>query len=145
MPCKGKCICFMFIGVKNQQSKCCPSCMWHACLIWYMSHPNIIKLLWPAQYFGFREDKYITNSESCLSCTRHAYWPLSMPLPNIIKIFQTTKKLWSAPDFGLGIYSGEIIIKKNKERVVLLACDAYAWPDIFFPTKLLKKFQTVKK
>ena len=29
MPCKGKGTCCMFIGVKNQQSKSCPSCMLH--------------------------------------------------------------------------------------------------------------------
>ena len=34
----------MFIGVKNQQSKSCPSCMLHTFLTQYVSLPKIIKL-----------------------------------------------------------------------------------------------------
>ena len=53
----------MFIGVKNQQSKSCPSCMQHTFLTLYMSLPKFIKLfqtvweLWPAQDFSIRGDK----------------------------------------------------------------------------------------
>ena len=57
-----------------------------------------------------------------------------MHVPNIIRIFQTIKKLQSAQKFSLEICSGEITRKrtnlfremykrKNKTRVVLLACD----------------------
>ena len=55
----------MFIGVKNQQSRSCPSCMLNTFLTSYMSLPKIIKLsqivweLWPAQDFGIKGDKYI--------------------------------------------------------------------------------------
>ena len=65
MPCKDKGTCCIFIGVKNQRSKNCPSCMLHTYLTLYMSLSKIIKLsqtiweLWPAQDFGIRGDKYI--------------------------------------------------------------------------------------
>ena len=58
----------------------------------------------PVMDFGFRNDKYITTSESCHSCMGHAYWFLFMPLPIIIKIFQTIVKLLSAQEFGFEIY-----------------------------------------
>ena len=37
----------------------------------------------------------------------YAYWSLSLPVPNI-KIFQTIKKLWSAQEFGLESFMGEL-------------------------------------
>ena len=40
-----------------------------------------------------------------------------------LKIFQTMKKLLSAQELVLEIYSKEITRKKSKARVVLLACD----------------------
>ena len=70
----------------------------------------------PHKIFGFRGDKYITKGESCLSCTQHAYCSLSMPLPNIMKIFQTFKKLRSAQEFGLEIYS----TRKRTKHMTLL-------------------------
>ena len=42
-----------------------------------------------------------------------------MPL-SIIKIFQTIKKLWSAQEFGLEIYSGEISRKRTKQEFAFM-------------------------
>ena len=70
--------------LEKEQSKSCPSCMWHFYMTWYMSLPNIFKLfqtvweLWPAQDFGFRG--HIKESESCHSCMWHTHRYLPMLL-----------------------------------------------------------------
>ena len=33
--------------LENEQSKSCPSCLWHFSMTWYMSLNNIFKLTWP--------------------------------------------------------------------------------------------------
>ena len=50
-----------------------------------------------------------------------------MPTGPYLCLYQILKKyfkpLWSAQEFGLEIPSGEITRKKNKAKVVLLACN----------------------
>ena len=115
MPCKGKGTCCMFIGVKNQQSKSCPSCMLHTFLTWYMSQPKIIKFsqtvweLWPAQDFGIRGDN---NGES-ESTLEHA-----MPTG----LYQILSKYFKPHTQGLSleIHSGEVTRKQPQQRLSLL-------------------------
>ena len=51
---------------------------------------------------------------------QHAYLSLSMPLPNIIKIYQSSKKLLSAREFGLEIRSGEITRKEQELHLYVI-------------------------
>ena len=114
MPCKGKGTCCMFIGVKTQQSKSCPSHMRHAYLTWYMSLPKLSSVLHVARLLVliYASTKYYQT-------------------------IQAMKKSLSAQEFGLEIYSVECRKKKRKKkttRVGLLTCDTPTWPDIC-PTK----------
>ena len=115
MPCKGKGTCCMFIGVKNQQSKSCLSCMLHTFLIWHMSLPKIIKLSqtvwewWPAQDFGIRGDN---NGES----------ESTLELP--VLIYASTKYYQNISNhtqgFSLEIHSVEVTRKQPQQRLSFL-------------------------
>ena len=70
--------------LEKEQCKSCPFCVRHSYLTWYMSLPYIIKLsetvweLWPANYFCFKKDNYITKKVRVVSlaCHRHTGPPL---------------------------------------------------------------------
>ena len=119
MPCKGKGTCCMFIGVKNQQSKSCHSCMLHTFLTWYMSLPKIIKSsqtvweIWPAQDFGIRRDN---NGES-ESTLEH-----DMPTGPYLCLYQILSKYFKphTQGFSLEIHSGEVTRKQPQQRLSLL-------------------------
>ena len=58
-----------------------------------------------------------------------------MPLQNIIKLFQTIKKLLSAQEFDIEIYSGEITRKRTKQELSFLHVTILL-DQIYVPTKL---------
>ena len=96
----------MFIGVKNQQSKSCPSCMRYSYLTWCMSLPKIIKLsqtvweLWPAQDFRIKGDKYIMEiarvllNTTCLLVLIYASTNYIIETIQIIKKLLHTQRIW---------------------------------------------------
>ena len=92
---KNKCFvtCCMFIGVKNQQSKSCPSHMGHAYLTWYIE----CTWIWLRNLFSRVYKK--EQSKSCPSCMWHSYLTWYMSLPKIIKLSWTVRELWPAQDF----------------------------------------------
>ena len=108
----------MFIGVKNQQIKSCPSCMLHTFLTWYMSLPKIIKFSqtvwewWPAQDFGIRGDNN-WESESTLE--------YNMPTGPYLCLYQILSKYFKphTQRFNLEIHSG-VTRKQPQQRLSLL-------------------------
>ena len=117
MPCKGKGTCCMFIWIKTQQSKSCPSCMLHTFLTWYMPLPKIIKLtqiVWePAQDFCNRGD----NNGDSESTLEH-----DMPTNPYLCLYQILSKYFKphTQGFSLEIHSGEITRKQPQQRLSLL-------------------------
>ena len=111
MPCKGKGTCCMFIGIKTQQSKSCPSCMLHTFLTWYMPLPKIIKLtqiVWePAQDFCNRGDN---NGES-ESTLKH-----DMPTNPYLCLYQILSKYFKphTQEFSLEIHFCQVPSKYSE-------------------------------
>ena len=71
-------------------------------------------------------------------CMWHVFWSLSTPLQNIIKIFKPLEVLECTRIWLRYLFSG-VYKKKNKARVILLACDTTTWPNIC-PSKILLNF-----
>ena len=91
-----------------------------------MTVHSIIKLsqtvweLWPAQDFRFRRHKYITKKVRVVSLARDMTTVFIFASDNYYQIFQTTRKLWSAQEFGYELCSGDITRKRTKQDLLFM-------------------------
>ena len=105
----------MFIGVKNQQSKSCPSCMLHTFLTWYMSHQKLSSYLKQCGSDGLH--KVLTSVEIIIEKVR-----VLMPTSPYLCLYQILSKHFKlhTQGFSLVIHSGEVTRKQPQQRLSLL-------------------------